>query len=361
MIGETVEELTPLIGTRPACRALGASPATSTAADGHRARGAAAAADARPGAVASASAARCSRCCTRERFVDGSPAQVWATLLDEGTLPGARERTMYRLLAAHHGGVRERRDQLTHPPTPAGAARRAARTRSGPGTSQAEGPGEVDVLPPVRDPRRVQPLRRRLDRPAARERQLAEGADRAGHRAAADHPDALTVHADRGTPMSAKPVAFLLADLGVTKTHSRPYTSTDNPYSEAQFKTLKYRPEFPARFDSIEHARELLPDFFGWYNHHHRHSGIGLMTPAAVHHGHAEQLHADRAARPRRRLRTQPRAIRPPAPTPPELPTAAWINKPTPRRSLTKSDAKCLTELDRLRGSPPLRRVPRWR
>ena len=138
----------------------------------------------------------------------------------------------------------------------------------------------------------------------------------------------LTVHADRGIPMRSKPVAFLLADLGVTKTHSRPYTSTDNPYSEAQFKTLKYRPEFPDRFDSIEQAREFCRDFFDWYNHHHRHSGIGLMTPAAVHHGHAKQLHAARARVLEAAYARNPeRFVRRP-PAPPELPTAAWINKP---------------------------------
>jgi putative transposase len=141
-------------------------------------------------------------------------------------------------------------------------------------------------------------------------------------------PGQLTVHADRGSSMTSKPVAFLLADLGVLKTHNRPYTSTDNPYSEAQFKTLKYRPGFPARFESIEQARAFCRDFFGWYNHHHRHSGIGLMTPAAVHHGHAQALHAHRArvldaayaATPERFVRQPPK--------PPALPAAAWINKP---------------------------------
>ena len=140
--------------------------------------------------------------------------------------------------------------------------------------------------------------------------------------------DRLTVHADRGSAMRSKPVAFLLADLGVLKTHSRPYTSTDNPYSEAQFKTLKYRPEFPERFDSIEQARAFCRSFFGWYNHQHRHSGIGLMTPAAVHDGRAKELHAARArvleaayaARPERFVRGRPK--------PPTLPSAAWINKP---------------------------------
>ena len=97
--------------------------------------------------------------------------------------------------------------------------------------------------------------------------------------------DQLTIHADRGSSMTSKPVAFLLADLGVTKTHSRPYTSTDNPYSEAHFKTLKYRPGFPARFGSIMEARTFCRQFFGWYNHQHRHSGIALFTPEQVHDG----------------------------------------------------------------------------
>jgi putative transposase len=105
----------------------------------------------------------------------------------------------------------------------------------------------------------------------------------------------LTLHADRGGPMRSKPVAFLLADLGVTKTHSRPYTSTDNPSSESNFKTLKYRPEFPERFEDIEHARAHCRAFFHWHNHTHRHSGIALMTPDAMHRGQARELHASRA------------------------------------------------------------------
>jgi putative transposase len=134
--------------------------------------------------------------------------------------------------------------------------------------------------------------------------------------------------------MTSKPVAFLLADLGLLKTHNCPCTSTDNPYSEAQFKTLKYRPGFPRRLDSIERARAFCRQFFSWYNDAHRHSGIGLMTPMAVHHRHAEQLHADRArvlaaayaATPERFVRHPPRL--------PALPTAAWINKPDESRPL---------------------------
>ena len=138
----------------------------------------------------------------------------------------------------------------------------------------------------------------------------------------------LTIHADRGTSMASKPVAFLLADLGVTKSHSRPRCSNDNPYSESQFRTLKYRPDFPARFGSFEDAHAHCGDFFSWYNLEHRHSGIGFHTPADVHYGRAEAIRADRAqvldaayaAHPERFVRRPP--------SPPELPGAAWINKP---------------------------------
>ena len=138
----------------------------------------------------------------------------------------------------------------------------------------------------------------------------------------------LTVHADRGPAITSKPVAFLLADLGVLKSHNRPYTSTDNPYSEAQFKTLKYRPGFPTRFDSIEHARAFCREFFGWYNHQHRHSGIGLMTPATVHYGRAEQTHTQRARVLDAAYAATPERFVRHAPTPPPIPAAAWINKP---------------------------------
>jgi putative transposase len=128
--------------------------------------------------------------------------------------------------------------------------------------------------------------------------------------------------------MTSKPVAFLLADLGVAKTHSRPYTSTDNPYSEAQFRTLKYRPDFPANFDSIQQARSFGRQFFGWYNHQHRHSGIGLMTPAAVHYGNAEQVRMARADVLAAAYAATPERFINGAPEPAMLPTAAWINKP---------------------------------
>ncbi|MGH2862503.1 MAG: transposase [Solirubrobacteraceae bacterium] len=141
-------------------------------------------------------------------------------------------------------------------------------------------------------------------------------------------PKILTLHADRGAPMRAKLLAELLVDLGVTKTHSRPYTSSDNPYSEAGFKTLKYRSAFPARFNDIEHAREHCRAFVNWYHHEHHHSGIGLLTPDAVHHGHAAGLHAARGTVLNAAYARHPeRFVRQP-PIPPAPPVAVWINKP---------------------------------
>jgi putative transposase len=141
-------------------------------------------------------------------------------------------------------------------------------------------------------------------------------------------PGQLTVHADRGSSMTSKPVAFLLADLGIAQSHSRPRVSNDNPYSEAQFKTLKYRPNFPRRFDSIEGARAHCREFFAYYNEVHRHSGLGLHTPADVHHGHAQAVQAQRARVLTAAYDAHPERFvhRPPAP--PALPSAAWINPP---------------------------------
>jgi putative transposase len=141
-------------------------------------------------------------------------------------------------------------------------------------------------------------------------------------------PGRLTIHADRGSSMASKPVALLLADLGIAKSHSRPHVSNDNPYSEAHFKTLKYRPGFPARFGSLEDARAFCRTFFTWYNTEHRHSGIGLMAPASVHAGRAVEVTAARAITLAEAYAAHPeRFVRRP-PTPPALPTAVWINPP---------------------------------
>jgi len=328
MIEQTVDELTPLVGTRLACRALGAAPATI-----YRRRRPPEPRPRRSRPVPARALSEAEREAVlgvlhSERFVDSSPAQVWATLLDEGRYL-ASERTMYRLLAARHGRVRDRRDQLTHPPyaAPELLAERPNEVWSW-DITKLKGPAKwtyyylyviLDVFSRYAvgwtvQQREDSQVAKALIAQVCEQQHIARGQ--------------LTVHADRGSSMRSKPVAFLLADLGVTRTHNRPYTSTDNPYSEAQFKTLKYRPGFPRRFDSIEHARAFCREFFPWYNHEHRHSGIGLMTPAAVHHGQAKTLHAQRArvlqgayaATPERFVRRPPR--------PPALPTAAWINKP---------------------------------
>ena len=138
----------------------------------------------------------------------------------------------------------------------------------------------------------------------------------------------LTIHADRGPSMIAKPVALLLADLGVTKTHRRPHVSNDNPYSESQFKTLKYHPEFPDRFGSLQDSRSFLLDFFEWYNTMHHHSGLGLLTPFDVHYGLAGQRLAEREKVLRTAFETTPERFVRGVPKPPALPQAVWINKP---------------------------------
>jgi putative transposase len=328
MIERTVEELTPIIGTRPACRALGAAPATI-----YRRRRPPEPRPPKPRPTPARALSEPEREAVlevlhSERFVDTSPAEVWATLLDENRYL-CSERTMYRLLAARHGGVRDRRDQLTHPgyAKPELLAERPNELWSW-DVSKLKGPAKwtyfylyviLDVFSRyvvawTLQHRENGQLAKALIEQAAEQQQIT--------------PEILTLHADRGAPQRAKPVAFLLADLGITKTHSRPYTSSDNPYSEAHFKTLKYRPEFPERFDDIDQARAHCRPFFDWYNHEHRHSGIGLMTPAAVHHGHAIELHAARARVLDTAYERHPeRFVRKP-PVPPELPTAAWINKP---------------------------------
>ena len=149
--------------------------------------------------------------------------------------------------------------------------------------------------------------------------------------------------------MTAKPVAHLLADLGVTKSHSRPHVSDDNPYSEAQFKTLKYRPDFPAWFDSFEHAQAFCREFFGWYNDQHRHWAIGLLTPQTVHYGHAED-----ALRARQEVLTTAYQAHPErfvggAPTPPQLPEHVWINRPNCTTTTNGIDTKLERQLSQSR------------
>jgi putative transposase len=262
-----------------------------------------------------------------QRFQDRSPAAVQATLLDEGQY-FCSARTMYRLLE-QAGESRERRDQLVHP-----AYQRPELLATAPNQlwswdiTKLLGPAKwtyfylyviLDVFSRyvvgwMVAPRESAELAKHLIEETIRKQEIPAGK--------------LTIHADRGRVMTSKPVAFLMADLGVTKTHSRPYVSDDNPYSESQFRTMKYRPEFPDRFGCIQDARAFCQQFFQWYNEEHRHSGLGLLTPAVVHSGQAPAVLAARQvvldaayqAHPDRFVR------RPPKPLP--LPSEVWINKP---------------------------------
>ena len=147
-------------------------------------------------------------------------------------------------------------------------------------------------------------------------------------------PGQLMVHSDRGPSMSSKPVALLLADLGVTKSHSRPHVSNDNPYSESQFKTLKYRPEFPERFGSMEDARGFCQTFFPWYNTEHHHSGIGFLTPRQLHYGLAKQIVKERQEVLKSAYETYPDRFKRGMPKPMDPPGAVWINRPTQKSDL---------------------------
>jgi transposase InsO family protein len=267
------------------------------------------------------------------RFADQAPAEIYATLLDEGDYH-CSIRTMYRLLG-QNGEVRERRQQLRHPvyQKPELLAEKPNKVWSW-DITKLMGPTKWSYfyLYVVLDifSRRVVGWCVADAESATLFRPLFDDA-------VAKHnvpPGQLTLHADRGGPMKAKATAFLLADLGVTRSHNRPHTSNDNPFSESHFKTLKYQPRFPKRFGCIEDARSFCRAFFIWYNQDHHHAGIGLMTPDQVHYGQIDAVHAARQVTLDHAFREYPERFVKKAPTPPAKPTAAWINPPQ-RKSVT--------------------------
>jgi putative transposase len=280
-----------------------------------------------------------------DRFAERPPAEVYATLLDEGQYL-CSIRTMYRLLHAQ-GEIQERRRQLRHPRYAAPELLATAPNQLWSwDITKLRGPVKwtyfylyviLDVFSRyvvgwmVAD-RDAAPLAQRL---------LAETCARQGIA-----PGTLTIHADRGAAMVAKSVALLLADLGVGKTHSRPHVSNDNPYSESQFKTLKYHPAFPDRFGCLPDARSFLVDFFQWYNTMHHHSGLGWLTPWDVHHDAATRRQAERTVALRHAFEATPERFVRGVPTPPALPTAVWINKPRiPEPSRETFDTKVCPEV----------------
>jgi len=329
VIDDAIDELTPVVGVRAACRAVGESRAR------HYRRHPKSPVPPRPERVATPQPRALSeverkeirRVLDSEEHADEAPATVYAKLLDEGVYLGSVS-TMYRVLR-EHGEVGDRRRHATHPARvkPELVATRPNEVFTW-DITKLHGPEKwtyyylytvIDIYS------RYVPgwMLARAERASLAEALLEETIEKQGIARGQ-----LTIHSDRGSPMIAKPVAHLLADLGVTKSHSRPHTSNDNPYIESHFRTLKYRPDFPKRFGCFEDAHGHCGRFFDWYNDEHRHSGIGLHTPADVHYGRAERVRERRghvltaayAAHPERFVRR--------APTPPELPTVAWINKP---------------------------------
>jgi putative transposase len=261
-------------------------------------------------------------------FCDLAPAQVWARLLDDGIWLCSIS-TMYRLLAIA-GENRERRRQRTHP-----AKKKPELIATAPNQvwswdiTKLRGPTrgvhyELFVIIDIYSRYVIA-----WTVAAAETGELAkEFIDTAITTQGVAHGQ-LTLHADRGTSMTSKPVAQLLVDLGVARSHSRPHVSNDNPYSEAGFKTLKYCPAFPGSFGSIHDARRFCETFFAYYNHEHRHSGIGLHTPASVHYGTATEIRAQRAVTLNAAYAANPDRFRSRRPTPPQLPITAWINDPS--------------------------------
>ncbi len=263
-----------------------------------------------------------------ERFVDRAPAEVVATLLDEGTYL-CSERTMYRLLA-QRAPVKERRNQRQHPnyAKPELVATAPDQVWSW-DITKLLGPQKwtyyylyvvIDIYS------------RMVVGWILADRENANLAGRLIDESCAKHgvqPEMLTLHSDRGAPMTAKCTAQLLADLGVTQSLSRPQVSDDNPFSEAQFKTLKYHPGFPRRFASMEHAHAYCRSFFPWYNREHRHGGIAMLPPEAVHRGRADELLDQRRRVMRSAFQAHPERFPNGPPVVHDLPPAVYINPPT--------------------------------
>ena len=328
MVDSAATELAPLVGTKGACQAVGRARATyyrhsrPTAPEppGIRRRS--------PRALVPAEVSEVLEVLHSERFIDMAPAEIYATLLDEGQYL-ASVPTMYRILRSL-GEVHERRRQATHPARvkPELVAERPNQVWSW-DITKLHGPAKwtyyyLYVIIDIYSRQVVGWMVASRESSALAERLLAETIRRHGV-----DPDQLTIHADNGSSMASKPVALLLADLGITKSHSRPHVSNDNPYSESQFKTLKYRPDFPRQFGSLEDARSFCQQFFAWYNGVHRHSGIGFHTPADVHYGRALGRRTFRARVLDTAYAAHPdRFVRKP-PEPPRLPGAASINRPT--------------------------------
>ena len=265
-----------------------------------------------------------------ERFVDKAPREIYAALLDEKSY-FCSIRTMYRILEQEQE-LKERRKQVCRPhyAKPEILAKAPNEVWSW-DITKLKGPAKwtyyylyviLDIFSRyvvgwMVAHRELAALARKLIDETMKKQSI--------------QPGQLVLHADRGSSMTSKPVAFLLADLGVTKSHSRPSVSNDNPYSESQFKTMKYRPEFPERFGSIEDARAFCQTFIPWYNTEHYHSGLGLLTPEDVHYGRAPHIIEARQEVLLAAYERHPERFKGRLPKPMFLPQEVWINKPSPK------------------------------
>mgnify|MGYP003617358163 CR=1 FL=1 len=346
-----VHELSPVLGASAACRALGLprgvparqrAQARRAAMVGPRPRRAVRARP--PLALDAQENTLLLDTLNSERFADTAPAAVYATLLDEGRYLGS-VRTMYRLLSTQ-GGSCERRRQLAHP-----AYVKPELLASAPNQvwswdiTKLKGPAKWTCLHLYVI---LDIFSRHVVGWLLAERESADLAEQLIADSVSRHDvqrGMLTLHADRGAAMRSKPVAALLVELDIAKSHSRPHVSDDNPYSESQFNTMKYRPDFPARFGCIEDARAHCQAFFAWYNTEHRHSGIGYMTPQAVHYGQAPALRDARQVALDAAFLATPTRFKGRRPRPYALPTAAWINPPPSETNAQKTNQSCTVNL----------------
>jgi len=336
---EAAETLGEKVGTSAACRALGVPRSTL-----YRARNPKTASGPRPApprALSQDEKAAVRAELNSERFCDYAPREVYSTLLDEDTYY-CHWRTMYRI-QEEHGEVRERRDQCRRP-----AAPKPTLEATGPNQlwswdiTRLKGPSGIQyylyAVIDVFSRYVVGWMIASKESAELAEKLIMETCTKQGI-----EPKHLTLHADRGSAMRSKTVAQLLIDLGVAKSHSRPYTPTDNPYSEAHFKTLKYRPDYPQQFDGIIQARRWARAFFDWYNQEHHHSGLGLMTPATVHHGQVESVRENRQQVLETAYAAHPERFVGGKPTPPQVPEKVWINQPTKESDEVKDSAGSAT------------------
>lgn len=329
LFDDAVAELEEAVGTRSACSALGVAQAgwyrrhrkSPAPPRPERVRAV------QPRALSDVERKELRATLDSEEYCDDAPASVYAKLLDQGIYL-ASVPTMYRELR-RHDEVRERRRQARHP-----AAKKPELMAAAPNEvwswdiTKLLGPAKwtyfyLYVILDIFSRYVVGWTLARAENAELAKVLVAETVAKQGV-----VPDQLRIHMDRGSPMTAKPFVFMLADLGVTKSYSRPHTSDDNPYSESQFRTMKYRPSFPDRFGSLQDAHSWCAKFFPWYNDEHRHSGIGLHTPADVHYGRAEAIRQQRALVLKGAYAAHPERFVRKSPTPPALPEAVWINEP---------------------------------